>query len=184
MARKKGDLNDKQRAFCREYIIDHNATQSALRAGYSERTAYSQGQRLLKNVEIQAEIERYSKKAIKRNDITVDRILQEMARIGFSDIRKVANWGTTGEPSVTPSDDLDDDTAAAITSVKIDNQGGVTLSMAKKEKALEMLGKYAGVFDKDVEADETDTFTINVNLSRKKPTATEVSNIECAGEKH
>jgi len=50
-------LNDRQRRFADEYIIDLNATQAAIRAGYAERTAYSQGQRLLKNVEVQVYIE-------------------------------------------------------------------------------------------------------------------------------
>lgn len=50
-------LNDKQKRFADEYIIDLNATQAAIRAGYAERTAYSQGQRLLKNVEVQVYIE-------------------------------------------------------------------------------------------------------------------------------
>lgn len=44
-------LTDKQKRFCEEYLIDLNATQAAIRAGYSKKTAYSQGQRLLKNVE-------------------------------------------------------------------------------------------------------------------------------------
>lgn len=50
-------MNDKQRKFADEYIIDCNATQAAIRAGYNEKTAYSQGQRLLKNVEIKAYID-------------------------------------------------------------------------------------------------------------------------------
>ena len=44
-------LNEKQQLFFQEYLIDSNATQAAIRAGYSKKTAYSQGQRLLKNVE-------------------------------------------------------------------------------------------------------------------------------------
>lgn len=44
-------LNDKQKLFYKEYVVDSNATQAAIRAGYSKKTAYSQGQRLLKNVE-------------------------------------------------------------------------------------------------------------------------------------
>lgn len=46
-------MNDKQERFALEYQKDCNATQAAIRAGYSEKTAYSQGQRLLKNVEVQ-----------------------------------------------------------------------------------------------------------------------------------
>lgn len=47
-------LNDKQKLFYKEYLVDANATQAAIRAGYSKKTAYSQGQRLLKHVEGQA----------------------------------------------------------------------------------------------------------------------------------
>lgn len=49
-------MNAKQKRFCDEYLIDCNATQAAIRAGYNEKTAYSQGQRMLKNVELQAYI--------------------------------------------------------------------------------------------------------------------------------
>ena len=50
-------LNEKQQRFCAEYLVDMNATQAAIRSGYSDKTAYSQGQRLLKHVEIKAQIE-------------------------------------------------------------------------------------------------------------------------------
>lgn len=52
MAEKK--LTAKKQRFCDEYLISFNATQAAIKAGYSEKTAYSQGQRLLKNVEVKA----------------------------------------------------------------------------------------------------------------------------------
>lgn len=45
-------LTTKQKRFCQEYLIDLNATQAAIRAGYSEKSAYSVGQRMLKNVEV------------------------------------------------------------------------------------------------------------------------------------
>lgn len=50
-------MTPKQKRFCDEYLIDTNATQAAIRAGYSEKTAYSIGQRLLKDVEVAAYIE-------------------------------------------------------------------------------------------------------------------------------
>lgn len=50
-------MTEKQKRFCEEYIVDCNATQAAIRAGYSEKTAYSIGQRLLKKVEVQDYIE-------------------------------------------------------------------------------------------------------------------------------
>ncbi len=50
-------MNAKQRKFANEYLIDCNATQAAIRAGYNEKTAYSQGQRMLKNVEVKSYID-------------------------------------------------------------------------------------------------------------------------------
>lgn len=64
-----------QAAFVREYLVDLNATQAAIRAGYSKRTAYSQGQRLLKNVEIQKAIQAAISKRAEHTDITAEKVL-------------------------------------------------------------------------------------------------------------
>ena len=63
-------LNDKQKRFCDEYLIDLNATQAAIRSGYSKKTAYSQGQRLLKHDEVKAYIE--SRMAEKQKELIAD----------------------------------------------------------------------------------------------------------------
>lgn len=63
-------LNDKQQRFCDEYLIDLNATQAAIRAGYSEKTAYSQGQRLLKKDEAKSYIE--ARMAEKEKELIAD----------------------------------------------------------------------------------------------------------------
>lgn len=69
------DLNPKQAAFVREYLIDLNATQAAIRAGYSKKTAYSQGERLLKHAEIKKHIAAASAERAKRTEITSDYVL-------------------------------------------------------------------------------------------------------------
>ena len=69
-------MNDKQESFVREYLIDLNATQAAIRAGYSEATAYSQGQRLLKNVEVADAIQKQMDKRAKRVEVTADYVLE------------------------------------------------------------------------------------------------------------
>ena len=63
-------LNDKQQRFYNEYLVDSNATQAAIRAGYSKKTAYSQGQRLLKHVEVNAYIE--ARMAEKEKELIAD----------------------------------------------------------------------------------------------------------------
>lgn len=76
-------LTPKQRQFVQEYLIDLNATRAAARAGYSEKTAYSSGQRLLKNVEIQTEIQRATAERERRTEITQDRVLEELGKVAF-----------------------------------------------------------------------------------------------------
>ena len=61
---KSGELTYKQKKFCEYYIVSHNATESAIKAGYSRKTAYSQGQRLLKNVEVKKYIAELEGKAV------------------------------------------------------------------------------------------------------------------------
>lgn len=74
-------MTPKQEAFVREYLVDLNATQAAIRAGFSAKTAYSAGQRLLKHVEVAAAITEARRKLSARADFTVDRHMDELARI-------------------------------------------------------------------------------------------------------
>lgn len=74
------ELNKKQKDFCREYMVDHCATQAAIRAGYSKKTAGSQSYDLLKKPEIEKYLKNLEEKAAKRNDITVDWVLEELKR--------------------------------------------------------------------------------------------------------
>lgn len=74
-------LNAKQRAFTVEYMKDKNATQAAIRAGYSEKTAYSMGCRLLKNAKITEAVEELQKAAAARAGITVEKIADNLQAI-------------------------------------------------------------------------------------------------------
>ena len=77
-------LTEKQKRFVAEYLVDLNATQAAIRAGYSEKTAYSQGQRLLKNVEIRTAVHNASKNRESRTEITQDKVLNELGKVAFA----------------------------------------------------------------------------------------------------
>ena len=83
MAKKKEhkQLTPKQKRFCQEYVIDSNGTQAAIRAGYSKKTAYSQGQRMLKNVEISNFIKTLKEKKSEELDITLTRQLERLDAI-------------------------------------------------------------------------------------------------------
>jgi len=146
-------VNDKQERFCREYVIDFNATQAAIRAGYSKRSSSTHGYRLLKNDEIQTRIKEIAQDAVDRVSLRQDRVLEEIARVAFADIRKLFN----ADGTLIPIADLPEEVAAALGSVDIqtsDDDVPVTttkIRMADKLKALEQLGRYFKLFTDQVE---------------------------------
>ena len=81
-------MNDKQKHFADEYIISRNATQSAIKVGYSEKTAYSIGQRLLKNVEISEYIKKRTEELFDERSMTIAEALAISASIARGDVQK------------------------------------------------------------------------------------------------
>ncbi len=156
-------MNQKQKAFATEYVIDYNATQAAIRAGYSERSAYSQAHELLKKPEIKEAIKELEAAASERTAITKDMVLKELARVAFVDPRKL--FDEEGRPKDIRF--LDPDTAAALSSVDIYEEfdyigdekelSGYTkkYKWADKLRALEMLGKHLGMFTDKVHVEGT-----------------------------
>ena len=156
-------MNQKQKAFATEYVIDYNATQAAIRAGYSKKTAYSMGQRLLKNVEVKKMIQELEEAASERTSITKDMVLKELAKIAFVDPRKLVDE----EGRLKDIRFLDPDTATALSSVDIYEEFNYNgdekelMGYTKKYKwfdklrALEMLGKHLGMFTDKVHVEGT-----------------------------
>lgn len=86
-------LTAKQKAFVREYLVDLNATQAAIRAGYSKRSAYSTGQRMLKNDEVQKAIQKAQKRREERTEVTQDYVIAKLREI----VEKDASDGPDSE---------------------------------------------------------------------------------------
>ena len=140
--RGKDELSLKQQAFVREYLIDFNATQAAIRAGYSQKTANEQVGRLLVNVGIQAEIQKLTAERHEKLELTAERVIQELMQIAFSNI---GDYFTDG--NVFNLQKLTRAQKAAL-EVTVDNasEGGksskrVRIKLADKTRALELLGK-------------------------------------------
>lgn len=114
---KSPKLTPKQAAFVREYLIDLNATQAAIRAGYSQKNADKIGPELLGKTRIKAEIQTVMDERAERLEITADRVLKEIAKLAFYDPRKLL------KPDGTPRSihELDDNTAAAVAGIRISN---------------------------------------------------------------
>ena len=109
-------LTQQQHVFVREYLKNGmNATTAAISAGYSEKTAASQGGRLLKHVEIQPLIAQKTEAVLAKLDFGVERTLNEVARLAFMDARKMFE----SDGSLKRIQDLDDDTAACIAGLEV-----------------------------------------------------------------
>ena len=78
-------LNPKQKKFTREYVLDHNATQAAIRAGYAKRSAKVTASRLLANDDVLAAIANIEADAVVRNEISLDKIIQKLGEIAYND---------------------------------------------------------------------------------------------------
>lgn len=113
-------LTPKQERFVSEYLLDLNATQAAIRAGYSAKTAAEQGSRLLTNVKVQEAIAKGQNKTAEKLEITKDRIVEELAKIGFSNMLDYMRAGIDGDPYLDFSD-LTRDQAAALSEVTVED---------------------------------------------------------------
>ncbi len=109
-------MNRRQRLFVDEYLIDLNATQAALRAGYKARTAYATGAENLKKPEIKAAIDSAIAERSARTQITQDQVLQELAILLKSDVRNFRVDDETGE--LVLIDGAPDSAWRAVSSVK------------------------------------------------------------------
>lgn len=156
-------LTAKQQRFVDEYLIDLNATQAAIRAGYSEKTARSISNENLTKPDIQAAIQKGMEARSGRVAITQDMVLRELAKIGFSDIRKVVRWGETqlrmigGDEdegdvlvpyhglALIDSNEIDDETAGAIAEVS-QGKEGLKVKLHDKKGALVDIGRHLGMF--------------------------------------
>lgn len=131
-------MTPKQKRFCVEYLVDLNGTQAAIRAGYSEKTAYSQGQRLLKHVEIKDRISELRRKEFKATIATAEEAEAFLARAMRGDIEEevVVTEGVGGGCS-----------EARIIKKRI--------SAKDRIKAAELIGKRNSLFTDKVDVDAT-----------------------------
>lgn len=166
-------LTAKQELFCNEYLIDLNATQAAIRAGYSVDTAKQMGCENLAKPYLNEYIVELKAIRLKKCEISQENVLKELAKIGFADIRNFYdNEGNLRKPH-----ELDDNSAAALASIDIDeikeynrdtgtrDVVGITkkIKLHGKVSALDLLGKHLGVFEKDNKQKSTEGLILKIN---------------------
>lgn len=174
----QGNLTDKQRAFVQEYLLDLNATQAAIRAGYSKKTAYATGAENLRKPQIAHEIEEGKAKRAERTRVDQDKVVKELAKLGLSDMRELAQWDEYGV-HWRYSGNLTDEAAACVKDVsftrevRYDKNGDriettqMKLALHDKKAALKMLGDHLGIFGGTDEHPDGSDFLRGAEARRK-----------------
>ncbi len=142
-------LNDRQRRFVQEYLVDLQPTEAAIRAGYQGRTRdilASNARSLLSNPLVQEAVKKAMAERAARTRISADRVLKEYARIAFADMRSFASWDAKG---VTMKSDrlVSEDDAAAVAEVSGGKRGRTRIRLHDKKRALDAIAKHLGLFD-------------------------------------
>lgn len=179
-------LTEKQQKFCDEYLIDLNATQAVIRAGYSKKRASEQAYQLLQKTTVQEYIAERKQDRIERTEITQDMVLKELAIIAFSNATDYANivekeavaevegkmiplYDAEGKPvkyrTVEPvlTAELTEEQRKALAVVK-KGRDGFEVKPYDKVRALELLGKHLGMFTEKLDINGDVDMDLNINI--------------------
>lgn len=142
-------LTAREQRFCQEYLIDLVGTKAAIRAKYSPKSAGKQACKLLAKPHIQDALAVAMAERAERIELTDEAVLNELMRLGFSNIMDFVTWAENGDVTVRGAEDLTRDQAAAISEITtIRTVGGAVqtkLKLYDKRGALETLGRYLGL---------------------------------------
>lgn len=169
-------LTAKMIRFAEEYIVDLNATQAAIRAGYSQHTAKSIANENLTKPDLQEYVQKLMAERSKRTEITADSVLREYAKLGFSNITdylKVAdqtfvvdgNTITQQSVQIFDTDKVDRVKLDAVAEIK-QTKEGISLKLHDKKGALDSIARHLGMFKDEVKLSGTVTLTYEEQLQR------------------
>ena len=152
-------LTEKQKAFVEHYLVDLNATQAAIKAGYSEKTARSIGCSNLTKVDIQEEIQKRREELTQaEGSMTPEEVLHKLAVIARSNIKDVCSWDEQGV-TMKPSTEIPERKAFSISEVSSSpgKEGAkVRVKMVDKLKALDLIAKILGMGEQEPEESTVD----------------------------
>lgn len=184
-------LTRNQRLFCDEYLIDLNATR-AYKAAYKnvtkDETAAVNGSRLLRNAKVESYIEQRMKEREKRTEITQDKVLKELAKIGFANVADYArvvekeykenivdSEGNIIDKQIKTyktvdmelTDNLTEEQQKVISEIK-QTRNGIEVKLNDKVKALELIGRHLGMFTDKVEHSGVIGSEVNITIGSEK----------------
>lgn len=170
--------NPKWERFCQEYIIDCCGKDAFVRTGnkgkYPERRAYI----LLQDPRVKARVAELQAKVAEKLEITAERVLAELAKLGFSNIGDYLTFGDDGI-KLEESSEMAKEVLAAVAEVsetKTQHGGSMRFKLHDKVNSLKLLGQHLKLFIERVEVDVDETMAGVVHALRKKREAEENGN--------
>lgn len=163
-------MTPKQQRFVAEYLIDFNATQAAVRAGFSAKTAQQQGSRMLLNVVVANAIKAAQEKLSAKFEVKAEDVIRELAHIGFSNMRDFTAFGPDG---VTLRDMSEMSEAATRCIAEVSQTttvggGSVKFKLHDKKGALDSLARHLGLFNDKLEVTGNHEDFLEMMLARKE----------------
>jgi phage terminase small subunit len=163
-------LTRKQKRFVEEYLVDLNATQAALRAGYSKKTAYIIGHENLNKPKIKEAIEAKMREREKKTEITQERVLRELAKIAFSDLTDFVEFGPDGL-TIKESSKVDGTVLSEVYMNQSRKGKSHKVKLHDKLKALELLGRHLAMFTDKTQISGEGGGAIQIQFVRPKEVA-------------
>lgn len=165
------ELTEKQRAFVREYLVDLNGKQAAIRAGYAAASAEVQASRLLRNAQVKAAVDEALAARAERVEVKADDVLRELLRLARVDIGEAFDE----HHNLRPLKEMSAEVRRAIAGIEITALGGEKVGSITKVKfwpkvqALELLGKHLKLFtEKHEHSGETGLTVVVQSLAEGK----------------
>lgn len=144
----KASAADRRALFVEAFLSNGgNALQAAVSAGFSPKTAGSQGSRLLKNVEVLTLIDKRRTQVVAATELSTEQTIREVRRLAYSDPRNIMHKNG----SIKKLHELDADTAAAVAAYEVDKDGVIKYKFWDKNSALDKAAKVQGLYEKDNE---------------------------------
>ena len=142
-----------EEAFVKEYLVDLSPTKAARRAGYSAKSAKTLGPRVFKRPDVQTAIRKAMEERAKRTEVDADKVVQQLARIAFADMKNYVEYGPGGV-TLKQSGKVDGTVVGSVSETK----EGIRFTLAPKIPALELIGRHLGMFNDKMELSGNLTF--------------------------
>ena len=185
MKKDKISKANRHEIFCLEYLVDFNATRAASAAGYSKKTAEVAGSRLLRNVKVQEILAVLKKRLLEKKELRIEDILEILKILSHSNILDYVKDGTgeVGLVEFKKPSELTREEGSAIEAFEYDKGNKIKYKFWNKPKAVELAGRYHGMFMDNLKVKGDFTHTHDVSMKKLRDAINAINAIRGKGNK-